>query len=142
MSESTPRPRKSRKAPAVLAGTRPASTDGSWELDPLTGIASFSDWFYERLQWPTQVKRRRLCDLRSYLPDGAWETLLLQIRDHLERQLPLDAQLCVRLGGGQIEWWRMQGSAERDVRGKPVYLRGSVRDVSANRHPDSSEDEA
>ena len=71
--------------------------------------------------------------LRPNLAAGAWEVLLLQIRRHLELQTPLDAEIQVQLNDGHIEWWRMQGSAERNPGGQPVRLAGSVRDISAER---------
>jgi len=118
------------------ASTPPASGHGSWEFDLLSGTAWFSDWFYQRLQWPTQVKRRRLTDLRPHLPAGVWDTLLLEIRAHLERQMPLDARIRVQVAVGPLECWRVLGSVERNAFGKPAYLRGSMREVGAEQCPD------
>jgi hypothetical protein len=136
MSDSAPQPSKSS---ASGANRPPGSVDGVWKLDLMNGTVWFSEWFYRRLHWPVQVNRKRLGDLRPYLQEGAWETLLQGIRAHLERQVPLDAKIFVQLPGGQIEWWRMQGSAEHNALGKPVYLRGSVRDVSAEHRPDAAD---
>jgi hypothetical protein len=130
MSDSVPR---SRTPPTPGAGKLPAGSDGSWELDLLSGNAWFSEWFFQRLQWPAEVKRRRLVDLRRNLPYGGWEALLLAIRAHLERQVPLDTQICVHLPGGEIQWWRVLGTSLRNGREKPVLLSGSVQDVSAER---------
>jgi hypothetical protein len=115
----------------MSASNLPAGGDGQWQLDLQTGTAWFSDWFHEQLRWPTEVKRRRLVDLKPYLPAGAWEALLLAIREHLERQVPLDMQLHVQLPSGLIRLWRMFGSTERDSRGKPESLAGTVQDISA-----------
>jgi PAS domain-containing protein len=95
------------------------------------GSAWFSAWFYRRLQWPAAVKRTRLDDLKPNLPADAWGELLLAIRNHLERQLPLDLEVRVQLGGGRAEWWRIQGSAARNAAGQPMQLVGTMRDVSA-----------
>jgi hypothetical protein len=135
MSDAAPPP---LKTPAPQAGELPST--GLWGLDLWNGSAWFSDWFYQRLQWPTELRRTRLEDLRPNLAAGAWELLLLQIRSHLELQTPLDAEIQVQLQGGQIEWWRIQGSAERNPGAQPVRLAGSVRDISAERRgstPDS-----
>jgi PAS domain-containing protein len=133
MSDSVPRP---RKKPAPGADTLPVGGGGTWELDLLSGTATFSDWFYERLQWPAELKRRRLADLKPNLPAGAWEALLLAIRAHLERQMPLDLPLRVHLPGGEIQRWRILGSAVRNEREKPVLLTGSARDISGQRDRD------
>jgi PAS domain-containing protein len=133
MSDSVPRP---RNKPAPGAGGMPEGGEGTWELDLLSGTATFSDWFHERLQWPADVKRRRLADLRPNLPAGGWEALLLAIRAHLERQIPLDLPLRVHLPGGEIQRWRIWGSAVRSERAKPVLLTGSARDITDKRDRD------
>jgi PAS domain-containing protein len=131
MSDSAPRSRK----PAAPAAAKPPASEGSWELDLLSGTASFSDWFHQRLQWPAEVKRRRLVDLKPNLPGGAWEALLLAIRAHLERQVPLDTEICVHLAGSEIQWWRVLGTSTRNGREKPVLLTGTMRDISDERRP-------
>ena len=105
-----------------------ATGEGRWGLDLWNGHAWFSTWFYERLQWPAGVERKKLSDLRPSLPEGAWESLLLAIRDHLERQLPLEMQLRAQLPDGRFECWQVQGLAERNASGQPVYLAGSMRE--------------
>ena len=82
------------------------------------------------------IRERCIDELDTRLvsdPAGAWELLLLQIRSHLELQTPLDAEIRVQVNGGPIEWWRVQGSVERNPGGQPVRLAGSVRDISAER---------
>jgi hypothetical protein len=128
MADSLPR---RRKAPAQGTGRLPASGQGSWELDLLTGTAAFSEWIYLRLQWPAELKRTRLIDLRPNLPAGAWEALLLAIRAHLERQMPLDVSLRVHLPDGKIQCWRVLGSSLRNGREKPVLLTGTVHEIIA-----------
>jgi hypothetical protein len=121
------------KTPAPGASELPPS--GLWGLDLWSGSAWFSDWFYQRLRWPPDVRRIRLDDLRPNLLAGDWEVLLRQIRGHLELQTTLDAEIRVQVIGGEIECWRMQGSVERNPGGQPVRLVGRVQDISAERRP-------
>ena len=104
-----------------------ASDEGGWGLDLWNGHAWFSDWIYTRLQWPVGAEHKRLADLRPHLPEGAWEALLHAIREHLERQVPLDATLRAQLPDGRFECWQVQGLAERNAAGQPVYLAGRMR---------------
>ena len=120
----------------MSASNLPPGGDGQWQLDLQTGTAQFSDWFHQRLLWPTEVKRRRLADLKPYLPAGAWEALLLAIRDHLERQVPFDTTFRVELPGGQVQRWRMLGATARNGRGKPISLAGSAQEISTERRRD------
>jgi PAS domain-containing protein len=127
----TDSPLPPRSNPAAPTSASPASTDGLWGLVLWKGSAWFSDWFYQRLQWPMAVKHTRLEDLRPHLPEGAWETLLCAIRCHLEQGMPLDAELRVQTNSGRIEWWQVTGAVEHNVGGQPVYLAGRMRDVTA-----------
>jgi PAS domain-containing protein len=123
-------PLSPRSNPAAPTSASPAGTDGLWGLVLWKGSAWFSDWFYQRLQWPMAVKHTRLEDLRPNLPEGAWETLLAAIRSHLEQGKPLDAELRVQTNDGRIEWWHVTGAVEHNVGGQPVYLAGRMRDVT------------
>lgn len=126
-----PDPPPPRSNPAAPASETPAGSDGLWGLVLWKGSAWFSDWFYQRLQWPTAVKHTRLEDLRPNLPDGAWETLLAGIRAHLEQGTPLDVELRVQSNGGRTEWWQVTGAVEHNIGGQPVYLAARMRDVTA-----------
>ena len=57
--------------------------------------------------------------------------MLLAIRNHLERQVPLDLKVRVQVEGSRLEWWRVQGSVERNAAGQPMHLAGTMREVSA-----------
>ena len=109
----------------------PPADEGHWELDLWNGSVRYSEWFRRRLQWPPHTNHHRLEDLRPNLAPGAWEVLLLGIRAHLERQEPLNLTMHVQLPGGHTEIWQVQGSAERTAAGQPVYLSGSMKEISA-----------
>src|SRR5258708_1011461 len=135
MSDSAPRSRKTPAPGAVELSTR---GHGVWRLSLWDGSVWFSPWFYRRLRWPAAVKRIRLDDLKPHLPADAWEALLLAIRNHVERQLPLDLDVRVQLNGGPTEWWRIQGSVERNAARQPMHLAGTMREVgAAHRDPPS-----
>ena len=119
--------RRSRKVPATAADELSANGEGRWGLDLWNGCASFNEWFYQRLKWPAGIERQRLDDLRTALPDGAFESLLLAIREHLERKTPLDLRLRARLPDGRFESWHVQGTADHNASGHPVHLSGTMR---------------
>ena len=110
-----------------------ASGDGFWELDLANGSAWFSDWFCTRLQWGEVSRLPAFGDLRPLMSSATWDALLRQFRSHLEQKSPLDAEFPVQLPSGQVEWWRMRGSAHRGDTGHPTHCAGSVRDVTATR---------
>jgi hypothetical protein len=120
-------------AKAMKPGMRAldACGDGFWECDLIAGSAWFSDWFYRKLAWPQEAKRVALCDLQPALRPGVWERLIGTFRDHLEKGFPLDLEIEVDAPGATAERWRMRGTALRNGAGQPVYLAGSMREVSA-----------
>jgi len=124
-------PSRSCEARSPGAAEPPPGGHGVWKLTLWNGSVRFDPWFYRRLHWPAAVKRTRLDDLKPYLPAGAWEELLLAIRNHLERQVPLDLEVRVQVEGSRLERWRVQGSVERNAAGQPISLGGTMREVSA-----------
>jgi hypothetical protein len=108
-----------------------ACGDGFWECDLTAGSAWFSEWFYRKLGWPHDAKRSALCDLQPALRPGVWDLLMGTFRDHLEKGVPLDLEIEVEVAGARVERWRMGGAALRNGAGQPVYLAGSMREVSA-----------
>ena len=110
---------------------QPPADEGRWELDLWNGSVWYSEWFRRRLQWLPHTSHRRLEDLRPNLAPGAWEVLLQGIRAHLERQEPLNLTMGVQLLGGHTEIWQVLGTAERTAAGQPVYLAGSMKDITA-----------
>ena len=106
-----------------------ASGEGFWELDLADGSAWFSDWFCARLKWGEISRRPAFSDLRPLLSSETWDVLLRKLRSHLEAQTPLEAEFPVQLATGQIEWWHIRGSAQRNDAGHPTHFAGCVRDV-------------
>jgi hypothetical protein len=132
MTDSAP---PHRKTPDQGPAQPSSGAEGLWGLDLWNGSAWFSEWFYQRLAWSPHVKRKRLDDLQPNLSAEAWDGLLLQIRAHLEAKTPLALEIKVQLPSGQFEWWHVTAQAEHSTGGQPVYLAGSMRDVSAERDP-------
>ncbi|HEY3851030.1 MAG TPA: hypothetical protein VGL87_08680 [Steroidobacteraceae bacterium] len=107
--------------------------DGFWELDLKDGSAWYSEWFYQKLHWPTETKRTTLSDLEPLLQPAAWLELMARIRGHLEEGRPLELDLEVAVPESPPQRWHLQGSARRNGAGQPVYLAGSMRVVGADR---------
>lgn len=124
-----------RRGKSIPPGTRAiqASGDGLWELDLASGAAWFSDWFHTRLGWRPEEGRQTWASLRSAMTPGTWQTLLEEMRGHLECDTPFDLELPLYIGGNPTGWWRFHGRAERNERRHPMYFAGCARDVTAER---------
>ncbi len=90
-----PRPKATPPGSRALA----ACGEGFWEFDLIDGSAWFNDWFYRKLDWGHDARRPTLNDLEPALRPHAWHKLMSSFRDHLERGVPLDAELEVESGG-------------------------------------------
>ena len=112
-----------------------ACGDGFWELDLKDGSVWYSEWFYQKLDWPTETKRTTLGDLESRLQPAAWTELVARIREHLEQGRPLDLDLEVSLADGTARRWQIKGSAQRNGAGQPEHLAGSMREVDEGAPP-------
>src|SRR5258708_34550160 len=123
-------PSRSPKPRSPGAAEPPAGGHGVWKLTVWNGAVRFNPWFYRRLQWPAGVKRTRLDDLKPELPAGAWEELLLAIRNHLERQVTLGLEARGQVEGSRLERWRLQGSGERNAAGRAISRARTSCDVS------------
>lgn len=123
----------SRNSPVPGARAMRASGDGFWELDLSDGSAWFSDWFCPRLQCSETPRRPAFGDLQPLMSVATWNELLRKLRSHLEERSPLDAEFQVQLATGQVEWWHLRGSAQRNDTGHPTHFAGCVRDVTATR---------
>jgi hypothetical protein len=102
---------------------------GFWEFDLVDGSAWFNDWFFRKLGWSDKSRRATLSDLQPLVQPEAWDELMRTCRDHLEKGQPLNLEMEVRVGD-ERERWRMRGCAHRNDTGQPVFLAGSMRDVT------------
>ncbi len=136
MSDSVPRSRRTLKPGA---GELRADA-GQWGLDLWNGSA-----LVQRLVLPTaamadrrpapQARRPAAASAGRHLGGPGAPNPQSSGAEH-----PLDAEIRVEVGGG-IQWWRVQGVAEHNNGGQPVYLAGSARDITAERRPDTPEGE-
>lgn len=124
-----------RRGKSIPPGMRAiqASGDGLWELDLASGAAWFSEWFHTRLGWRPEEDRQTWSALRSVMSPESWQTLLEEMRKHLESDTPFEVELPLSGPGDQAGWWRFHGRAERNERRHPLYFAGCARDVSAER---------
>jgi hypothetical protein len=124
---------KRKAAPKPGLRALEACGDGFWELDLKDGSAWYSDWFYQKLHWPTETRRTTLSDLEPLLQPAAWLELMARIRAHLEQGHPLEFDLQVAVPESPPQRWHLQGAARRNGAGQPEYLAGSMRVVGADR---------
>ncbi|MDB6085411.1 MAG: domain S-box [Gammaproteobacteria bacterium] len=116
-----------------LARTMRGTRDGVWELDIPGNKAWFGMRFEELLGYASGelgASRERFDELvhpedRS-LVNGI-------ITDHLYRDTPFDIDVRLQQKAGPYEWVRLRAQAERDTRGRPTWLAGSMQIITDRR---------
>jgi two-component system, sensor histidine kinase and response regulator len=133
--DASPAPRSGATVRNDVSETRLARTergmqDGYWEWDVRERRVHYSPRFVELLGYdPTLAADmppapEALChpeDL-ARLRDGA--------RERLASGKPYEARLRLRTKGGEYRWFRGRALAERDPRGEPAVLYGSIQDMT------------
>lgn len=110
------------------------SSAGLWDWDMRTDAMLFSPRFrallgYDAAEFP---------DLRSSLTqvihedDG--EAMRQALSDHLQYDEPYSAEVRLRLKSGEWRWFHLTGMAQKDTRGQPFRMAGSVIDVTERKN--------
>ncbi len=106
--------------------------DGFWDWDLATGAARFSDRFLEKLGAQKEQRRDDLQTLLERVHADDRDTLLRDLRRHLEQAVPLDVELRLDCSGS-YHWFRLHGDSDRDAAGRPVRVGGALRSIEAER---------
>ncbi|MEM7627809.1 MAG: PAS domain-containing protein [Planctomycetota bacterium] len=108
------------------------SSDGLWEYNPATGESWISDRGLSLLGHDADESS----DLADFKPDWASivhpndrDAALDAAKEQLEADASFDVRCRLRTTSGEYRWFRARGRAERDERGEPVLMSGSLSDV-------------
>jgi len=108
--------------------------EGHWELDLLTGRNWVSKSYLALLGFPQDSAE---CDTREKVqdlvhPDDREMADVMRQR-HFAGGPPCDLEIRLRLASGDYHWFRLRGSAEFDMGGRPLRMSGSISDIHKQR---------
>jgi PAS domain S-box-containing protein len=113
-----------------LARTMLGTRDGVWELD----VASDRLWFGPRFEellglelGALEHTRERFWSLMH--PDDAGRAKQV-LDEHLQSDSVCDVEVRMKHQAGHYEWMRFRAQAERDSGGRPIWLAGSMQQVT------------
>jgi PAS domain S-box-containing protein len=106
------------------------SSDGIWDWDAVTDEVYYSPRFKELLGYTDHDFENTLSSLESCLPPEEAAHTLATIREHLERNQPLDAETRLRTKLGDWRWFRLRGRSIVDAHGHPVRMAGTLTDIT------------
>ena len=108
--------------------------EGHWEIDLITRKHWVSSNYYRLLGYqPDEIDLSTTDRLEQIVhpEDVAWSKL--EAQNHIDHGAPYDQELRVRVKSGEYRWFRVRGSAERDIHGKAIRLSGSIQDIHKQR---------
>jgi len=125
--------RELRKREAELNEAQRLAQVGSWQWDPDTDIATWSEQLYRiggrdpntpALNYKEQPK--------LYTPES-WERLKRAVEEALRSGTPFELDLEVLRPDGATRWIIARGEVQRDAAGRVVQLRGTGQDITERR---------
>ncbi len=108
------------------------SADGIWDFIPTTGQLYLSAQVIPLLGCEPYDLPSTLAGLLERFDDKDHQRGLEAIRAHLRDGSPCDFEVHLR-HGDEDRWLRIRGKAQRDVRGTPTRMAGSITDITESR---------
>lgn len=108
------------------------SADGIWDFIPTTGQLYLSAQVIPLLGCEPYDLPSTLAGLLEMFDDKDHQRGLEAIRAHLRDGSPCDFEVHLR-HGDEDRWLRIRGKAQRDVRGTPTRMAGSITDITESR---------
>ena len=107
--------------------------DGLWEWDLLRQSFWVSPRYEAILGFAEGEVSGALPTVDSLVHPDDLEACRAAQGAHFERGVPYDVEVRMRTRSGKYRWVRLRGEAERDPRGRPLRLSGSMQDVTEAR---------
>lgn len=106
-----------------------SSSEGHWEVNLQTGRNWMSSSYHALLGYREGALPRSYAKFREleHPEDVARSDAAYQ--RHIATGEPYDLEMRIRTASGEYRWFRRRGTAERDARGKPISVSGSIHDV-------------
>jgi len=111
-----------------------SSSEGHFEWDLVHTTAWYSSSFHTLVGYPPDelpTELRSSLQLLQRPEDVAWQGRVFDNHIHLGTPYEFEAQL--RTAAGELRWFRVKGTAERDAEGRPITLCGSMHDIQRQR---------
>jgi PAS domain S-box-containing protein len=116
--------------------------DGLWDWNILTGEDYHSPKWNEMLGYQEgELPAHEGTFFGLLHPDDAGR-VKAAVQAHFKRRTPYDIELRLRAKNGDYRWFRARGEAERDAKGKPVRMAGSVTDITERKQAEEAQRES
>jgi PAS domain S-box-containing protein len=114
------------------------TTDGIWDWDIVHDRHFISPQYKALLGYAEEdLPEPRQSFLQHLHPDDL-ERITRAVNEHLQHQVPFDAEYRLRCRGGDYKWFRGRGQAVWDPLGRPLRMAGSVSDITARKQAEAA----
>lgn len=127
-----------RESEARYARAVRGTSEGLWDWNILTGEDYLSPRWKEMLGYADAELRNHENTFFSLVHPDDVPRVQAAVKAHLERCVPFDIEIRLRTKGGGHRWFRSRGEAERDAKGNPVRMAGSISDIMARKEAEAA----
>jgi PAS domain S-box-containing protein len=114
------------------------TTDGIWDWDIVHDRHFIAPQYKALLGYAEEdLPEPRQSFLQHLHPDDL-ERITRAVNEHLQHQVPFDAEYRLRCRGGDYKWFRGRGEAVWDHLGRPLRMAGSVSDITARKQAEAA----
>ncbi|MET0657832.1 MAG: PAS domain-containing protein [Steroidobacteraceae bacterium] len=109
------------------------TSDGLWELDLRSSELWLAPRVYEMLGFADQALLPNKLTFEHLTHPEDYARMRDLATEHLAGAAPYDCEIRMRSFNGEWRWLHARGAAERDAGGKPIWMSGSLQDVTEKR---------
>ena len=122
-----------RKREAELNEAQRLAQVGSWQWDPNTDIATWSEQLYRIVGRDPYLPALNFRKQRHLYTAESWKRLQGAVEEAASAGTPFELDLELLGPGGTSKWVIARGEAQRDAAGRVVQLRGTGQDITERR---------
>ena len=107
--------------------------DGLWDWNIVTNEVYWSPRWKSILGYADDELTARTANYREILHPEDRERLEQHVESHLRHRTPIDIDVRLRHKDGHYIWVNSRGQAAWNEHGEPIFMAGSIRDITARR---------
>jgi PAS domain S-box-containing protein len=111
-----------------------ATDEGLWDWNIVTDEVYWSPRWKSILGYADDELTAHTAGYREMLHPDDLDRLQQAIDNHLTNHTPIDVDVRLRHKDGHYLWVNSRGQAAWNERGEPIFMAGSIRDITARRH--------
>jgi PAS domain S-box-containing protein len=119
-----------RESEERYARAMEGTTDGLWDWNVLTDEVYLAPRWKQMLGYePHELPQSRQASFLDHLHPDDVENVNAARKAHFKDRVPYQVEFRLRTKSGGYRWFLARGKAQRDARGRPVHMTGTISDI-------------